>query len=497
MKKYLYGASVQGIQQFIFQTNELKDIVGASELVEHICTQLFKETVGDKWNDDNCIISAAGNVKYIFDDKADCEKVVLNFPKEVMTQAPGITISQAVVEIENDFMQAVNELDKKLHAQRNKVAKSITTGRLGLKRSPQTGLPVVKEEDGELLDASSVAKKSYNRTKALCEKNFGEAVKSNSISHDVSMMTGKNDWIAVIHADGNGLGKVVRKIGSNQDDFKQFSHELDKATRAAANDAFRAIKPEGGWKGIIPIRPIVLGGDDMTVIIRGDLAIAYVTEFMKQFELHTGEGEMKRILEKADMPQLTACAGVAFIKSSYPFYYGYQLAEQLCEAAKKDAKAHNEQLAPSCLMFHKVQDSFVMKYEEIVERELEIVYRETEEDAKNNRKNSFCFGPYYLNDKQLPEGYYTIDELNTISKEITGEETEGIRTGIRRWLTLMHEDEGKAEQRLKRLKTLNESKHKLIEKLTYHRTVDGKEKQKTFPAYDILAYHTIMNQQTK
>ena len=46
MTKYLYGASVQGIQQFIFQTNELKDIVGASELVESICTELFKKVVG-------------------------------------------------------------------------------------------------------------------------------------------------------------------------------------------------------------------------------------------------------------------------------------------------------------------------------------------------------------------------------------------------------------------------------------------------------------------
>ena len=34
MTKFLYGASVQGFQRFIFQTNELKDIVGASELVE-------------------------------------------------------------------------------------------------------------------------------------------------------------------------------------------------------------------------------------------------------------------------------------------------------------------------------------------------------------------------------------------------------------------------------------------------------------------------------
>ena len=43
--KYIYGASIQGIQSFIFQTNELKDIVGASELVENICTSLFEKKI--------------------------------------------------------------------------------------------------------------------------------------------------------------------------------------------------------------------------------------------------------------------------------------------------------------------------------------------------------------------------------------------------------------------------------------------------------------------
>lgn len=44
--KYLYGASVVGIQQFIFQTDKLKDIAGASEIVQQICTRKFSETVG-------------------------------------------------------------------------------------------------------------------------------------------------------------------------------------------------------------------------------------------------------------------------------------------------------------------------------------------------------------------------------------------------------------------------------------------------------------------
>ena len=79
-EKYLYGASVQGIQSFIFNTNKLAEIVGASELVENICTKLFKDSCSS-FKDENLIIGAAGNIKYIFDTKDECEKTVLLFPK--------------------------------------------------------------------------------------------------------------------------------------------------------------------------------------------------------------------------------------------------------------------------------------------------------------------------------------------------------------------------------------------------------------------------------
>ena len=46
MSKYLYGAAVQGIQDFIFKTNKLKEIVGASELVEQVCTSQFAKMLG-------------------------------------------------------------------------------------------------------------------------------------------------------------------------------------------------------------------------------------------------------------------------------------------------------------------------------------------------------------------------------------------------------------------------------------------------------------------
>ena len=109
-EKYLYGAAVQGIQGFIFQTNKLRDIVGASELVEEICTTKFASLVSGNdltykdakdylKEDKNAILFAAGNVKYIFESKEACEKVDRVFPKEISEFAPGITVSQAVVKM--------------------------------------------------------------------------------------------------------------------------------------------------------------------------------------------------------------------------------------------------------------------------------------------------------------------------------------------------------------------------------------------------------------
>ena len=90
---YLYGAAVQGIQNFIFQTNKLKEIVGASELVEEVCTEVFKKEVDKSFHeydgDTGAVLMASGHIKYIFDENDSAlEKVVKNMPKRVQEHAP-------------------------------------------------------------------------------------------------------------------------------------------------------------------------------------------------------------------------------------------------------------------------------------------------------------------------------------------------------------------------------------------------------------------------
>lgn len=476
-KKYLYGASVQGIQQFIFQTNELQDIVGASELVDSICKEMFKEFA----HGGEFIQKAAGNIRFLFEDQNTCRKAVKEFPKKVLNTAPGISITQAVVCIEDgsDFRIVKEELEKRLHFQRNCPMRSMTIGLMGMERSRKTGLPVVKEEKGEMLDAPTVAKRAKTNTRKLCEKSFGaEEIKDHAVAYNIEGMTSKNDWIAIIHADGNGLGKVVEKVSKDgEDKLKEFSSNLDKATEKAAQETYKTILSLPEYEARtqkIPFRPVVLGGDDMTIICRADLAVPYTKAFLVNFEKYTSEYIGSK---------LTACAGIAFIKSSYPFYYGYDLAETLCTQAKNTAKKIKEDLAPSCLMFHKVQSSFVEDYAEIKEKEL---------TPNRDYKTSYAFGPYFLEDQS---GYWTVKELQDNVRKLEGDLGNKAKGHIRQWMTLMNENYDKAQQKEERVKSVGD---KYVKEIFEKATKQNEKGEITYyAAYDLLALHSVTYQEIK
>lgn len=517
--KYLYGASVQGIQSFIFQTNKLKEIVGASELVEEICTIKFAQIIYENQRsnykqtkeklqlDKNAILNAAGNIKYIFETKAACEDVVSKFPKIVSEFAPGITISQAVVKMKDDeFATAVDELENRLHVQRNKPMRSATMGMMGIRQSRQTGLPAVLKKKEEYFDAGTRAKlyedlsgKRRRTTKTLCKKAFGiETIEEKHIAFDIDNITDKNDWIAIIHADGNGLGQVVQKIGENPEQFKLFSEKLEKATTNAAITAYNFVEDKYEWKEIIPIRPIVLGGDDLTVICRADLALDYTAKFIEEFENQTNK-ELGEILIKNNVftkgeikDRLTACAGIAYIKSSYPFYYGYGLAETLCNRAKKDAKdkesiKKGDELPQSCLMFHKVQDSFTENYDKISKRELQ-----PQTDI------SFEFGPYYIKEKA---NRWKIETLVENADKLKNKDGNAVKSHLRNWMSLLFDNKEMAAQKLERLKSMTQTQMMdYVIEVTQgtKRNRDEEKKEITaYPVYDILAIHTINTQKTK
>ena len=146
------------------------------------------------------------------------------------------------------------------------------------------------------------------------------------------------DWLAIVHADGNGLGQVFLKFDEvanttgNRDyieKLRSFSLALDTCTEKAFCQALTVFRPR---RNITPIVPLVLGGDDLTVVCDGQQALQFTKKFIDCFEEATRQHPAINTILKEGV---TSCAGVAIVKPHFPFFAGYQLAGELLKSAKK------------------------------------------------------------------------------------------------------------------------------------------------------------------
>ncbi|EPR69810.1 hypothetical protein ADICYQ_1251 [Cyclobacterium qasimii M12-11B] len=233
--------------------------------------------------------------------------------------------------------------------------------------------------------------------------------------------------------------------------FRQFSQALDKATQAAAQSAFWTIysKAEAfNSDNNHTVRPIICGGDDISIIIRADLALEFTEIFLNEFEVKTKE-EFK-VLEKYDIDEfkegITACAGIAYIKESYPLHYALNLSETLCKDAKKLVKEHHLRqngIPESAIAFYKVQESFTDKISVLKERTLLA--------TQQGKTLDYYYGPYLLSDmKNLQK------RLSDLRKEADDSQEGSKAIGkIRRVISDSFKDFSVALFNLQRMKTIN------------------------------------------
>lgn len=379
---------VQSIQKYIFANNKLKANVGASYIVDTLFRQVLCESVLlkhikndnvsvdiDSWEDGLDITQSlpasvyvasigGGNALVLVDPTIDCQdkKVITNkiielFTTEVLVKYPGLKVGATDGELDtNDgqFQKDLGKLYKKLKTNQfnlNPIVRPANTGLTVIcDYSGDVGEFTQRFEEGERIVSQSfiakyeMYKDAEKRLEDMLlqniEQNFVFPAKLDELGQKKSTdrsKTGIND-IAIVHIDGNNMGAKFRECKTSAE-----RSNLSKRVNAHTINSFKKLvewiagkydvlkdqeKFEFKSDNLLPIRPIIVGGDDITFVCNACIAVQSAHYLMKQLL----EGEDK----------IYSCAGIAIIPTSYPFFRGYEMAEQLCDNAKSRMRKYNK-----------------------------------------------------------------------------------------------------------------------------------------------------------
>ncbi len=129
-------------------------------------------------------------------------------------------------------------------------------------------------------------------------------------------------YLALIHADGNGVGSGAGETDAERARFFFRNRVLlRRAAQAAINTAC-----EGETKRA-PLIPLMLGGDDLLLVCRAEKALTFVVKLCEEL------AALQR--EDASGFELTLGVGVVIAKHTIPIYRLHEVAEQLTGSAKR------------------------------------------------------------------------------------------------------------------------------------------------------------------
>lgn len=199
--------------------------------------------------------------------------------------------------------------------------------------------------------------------------------------------------VGVVHIDGNGVGAIMRDLGSahskaqeagvcvsadevhtDPDDALQafimvVNKRLDKTVKDAIALSWYDVQ-ELTPDTVVPIVPVLVGGDDVTVYTDGRFAIPFAEAYIRHYEELTEKDELLKQLAVVagakEAGPLTASAGVAIVGRNFPFHIAYDLAEGLVSRGKKLGKM-KDTVPCSTINFHVLRDATVLDPEDTLD----------------------------------------------------------------------------------------------------------------------------------
>ncbi|MCU9518928.1 hypothetical protein N7326_03430 [Corynebacterium sp. ES2794-CONJ1] len=237
-------------------------------------------------------------------------------------------------------------------------------------------------------------------------------------------------WVGVIHADGNGVGKIftnLRNIFVDEKgefeglDFIVAQARLSRALESLTWKAFRgAVKEVAPYAPKPSVLPLVVGGDDVIVKVSGAIALDFASALTRQFQLiadsedpdaevfqemfervnsletaENSDNNLESLSDNSvssvddlarknpqDARRLSMAAGLVLTKVKHPFHHSVELAESLTSLTKATTRGQ------SAMSVHVLYEPSLRSLDELRE---DASIPDNREGSSSGEFSSYCY----------------------------------------------------------------------------------------------------------
>ena len=338
------------------------------------------------------IYIGGGNAALLFRTRKRAQQAIAVWSKKILEEAPGLRVAVGYGDVKTSLAKAYKKALRELEACENALPFGAPLLALPVVRTcASTGLPAVarsEEEAKEWISREAETKRRPVGTEyqpgpaqQLIAQDFRfQLLSSERFALQLEELGGREGeaHIAVVHADGNGVGKLLKDVVDRNTDndaaflcgIREFSASVARLASTAFQETLKSLRKAlpldslAIHQDIFPLRPIVYGGDDLTFVCDGRLGLALAAVYLQVFAAGS-------ITVAGDAKAIDACAGVAIVPTKFPFARAYAFAEELCALAKKHRQARSQ--GGSWLDFHIIPEGATGSIEEIRQQQYHAV----------------------------------------------------------------------------------------------------------------------------
>ncbi|MFZ5570168.1 MAG: Cas10/Cmr2 second palm domain-containing protein [Thermodesulfobacteriota bacterium] len=368
-----------GIKQYVFGTDRLVEIRGASALLDQLNRKHVPELMRQYFGNEQfkTIFSGGGSAQFIVNDTpVSTKEKIRKVQGEIYLKTGGaLNLFAGIALYQDDYHKAIQQafFDLKRNIQQHpfRPCSSFHTGFIKECESCSGMASDMTQYAGEdrWLCQVCIKKENAGRQRGLW-KEFSVHLEKQGRDPNQTLewrpsnfeeigdrCEARPGYTALVYGDGNAMGQLVKQINT-QDRFQRFSQTVDEAVRDACYEALWLCynKPIAGK---IPSDILLLGGDDIIVYLTADKALPFAIEAAKRFEEKTRqklciEGKDDFFRKNLNGRGLTLSLGIAYAKSHTPISMMVDQAEELLKIAKKKGTdlADGCSYTPACLDFH-------------------------------------------------------------------------------------------------------------------------------------------------